>query len=66
MSFQDLARLSIEVISKQPPVTLEEARAQAIRIKTQNCTTLEEAREIARQYWETIKANETQLFGISE
>jgi hypothetical protein len=29
ISFQERAKLSMEQISKQPPVTLEEARAQA-------------------------------------
>jgi hypothetical protein len=33
ISFQERAKLSMEQISKQPPVTLEEARAQAERLK---------------------------------
>ncbi len=33
MSFAERAKLSMELISKQPPITLEEARAQAQWLK---------------------------------
>jgi hypothetical protein len=33
MSFQERAKLGMEMLSKQSPVTLEEARAQAERLK---------------------------------
>jgi hypothetical protein len=33
MSFQERAKLSMKQLSKQPPVSLEEARAQAERLK---------------------------------
>lgn len=38
MSFQERSRLGMEKLSKQPPVTLEEARKQASALKTQNNT----------------------------
>lgn len=33
MTFQERAKLAMEALSKQPPVTLEQARAQVQRIK---------------------------------
>jgi hypothetical protein len=32
ISFQERAKLGMEILSKQSPVTLEEARAQALRL----------------------------------
>ena len=36
MSFQERARLSLELLSKQSPVTLEMARNQVQKLKTQS------------------------------
>jgi hypothetical protein len=36
ISFQERARLALELLSKQPPVTLTLARNQAQRLKTQS------------------------------
>jgi hypothetical protein len=36
MSFQERARLSLELLSKQSPVTLEMARNQAQKLKAQS------------------------------
>jgi hypothetical protein len=33
ISFQERAKLGMEMLSKQLPVTLEEAKAQALRLK---------------------------------
>ncbi|MCB9426613.1 MAG: hypothetical protein H6584_06250 [Flavobacteriales bacterium] len=33
ISFQERAKLGLEMLSKQLPVTLEEAKAQAIRLR---------------------------------
>ena len=33
ISFAEMGRLGMELLSKQPPVTLEKARAQAKRLK---------------------------------
>ena len=36
MSFQERAKLAAEIISKQPPVTFEEKREQAARLKKES------------------------------
>lgn len=36
LSFQELAKLQMEILSKQPPSTLEEKRAQIQSIKEQS------------------------------
>jgi hypothetical protein len=36
ISFQERAKLSLEQLSKQPPITLEEARAQAKRLSQES------------------------------
>ncbi len=38
ISFQERAKLGMEKLSKQLPTTLEQARAQAQRLKTQSKT----------------------------
>jgi hypothetical protein len=38
MSFQERAKLGLEELSKQSPVTLAKARQQAQRLKTQSST----------------------------
>ncbi|WP_314810632.1 hypothetical protein [Capnocytophaga granulosa] len=36
MSFTERAKLAMELLSKQSPVTLKEAKAQAIRVKNRS------------------------------
>ena len=36
MSFAERAKLAMELLSKQSPVTLKEAKAQAIRVKNRS------------------------------
>jgi hypothetical protein len=38
MSFQEMGRLGIEKLSKQSPVTLDEAREQVRRLKARTAT----------------------------
>lgn len=48
ISFQELAKLQAEVLAKQEPVTLEEARAQCIWLNKN--ISKEEALEIANRF----------------
>jgi hypothetical protein len=45
ISFQERAKLSMEQLAKQPPVTLEEARAQAERLKN-NSVSLDKKKRV--------------------
>ena len=45
MSFAERAKLSMELISKQPPITLEEARAQAQWLKRVSVSKKKKKRE---------------------
>jgi len=38
ITFQEMARLGIELLKKQPPVTLAEAKAQAEWLREQSCS----------------------------
>lgn len=49
MSFQERARLGLEQLSKQSPVTLAKARRQAQQLKTQS-NTKSKKREIRKLY----------------
>ena len=46
MSFQERANLGLEQLSKQLPVTLEEARKQAQKLKTQSISNQKKQRVI--------------------
>lgn len=48
MSFEERTRLGMEMLSKRKPVTLEEARAQAINIKIRSSHTIDKEGEIKR------------------
>ena len=45
MSFAERAKLSMELLSKQPPITLEEARAQAQWLKRVSVSKKKKKRE---------------------
>nr|WP_315252090.1 hypothetical protein [uncultured Flavobacterium sp.] len=45
ISFQERAKLSIEQLAKQPPITLEGARAQAEWFKN-NCVSLDKKNRV--------------------
>jgi len=38
MSFQERAKLGLELLSKQSPITLAKARSQAQKLRTQSTT----------------------------
>lgn len=57
ISFQERAKLGMEMLSKQLPVTLEEARAQAKGLKDRSTSKLKkEQREMINESEEDIKA----------
>ncbi len=47
MTFQELAKLGAEALAKQPPVTLDEMRAQVLRVRG-DFKTQEEVLEFVR------------------
>lgn len=44
MSFQERAKLGLEQLSKQSPVTLKMAKQQALRLKTQSTSKVKKQR----------------------
>ncbi len=45
MSFQERAKLGLELLSKQSPITLTKARSQAQKLKTQSTTNKKKQRD---------------------
>ena len=44
-SFQELAELQKEQLAKQPPVTIEEMRAQVLRVKNRSIAKIKKKRK---------------------
>jgi len=44
ISFAERAKLAMEILSKQPPVTLEDAREQARRVRVRNNSKIKKQR----------------------
>ena len=55
LSFAERAKLAMEILSKQPPVTLEEARAQARRVRERSTSKIKKQRALSNKYIATLR-----------
>ena len=55
LSFAERAKLAMEILSKQPPVTLEEARAQARRVRERSTSKMKKQRALSNKYIATLR-----------
>ena len=55
LSFAERAKLAMEILSKQPPVTLEEARAQARRVSERSTSKMKKQRALSNKYITTLR-----------
>jgi len=55
LSFAERAKLAMEILSKQPPVTLEEARAQDRRVRERSTSKMKKQRTLSNKYIATLR-----------
>ena len=55
LSFAERAKLAMEILSKQPPVTLEEARAQVEWLKKKSRSKIKKQRTLSNKYIATLR-----------